>query len=81
MDVSCLDDRALASNAILRRKGAHGPEGMLNSVDFDMPTPVMKSQEGEHVPKGVQTSVDTEMPTHMKEQDSVCEVSGKRSRR
>ena len=50
---------------------------MLKSVGFDMPTPVMKSQDGEHVLEGVLKSVDTDMPTHVKEQESCCEVSGK----
>ena len=64
--VRCLDDKALASIATLKKRGGHGPEGVLKSADTDMPTPVMRSQEEGHVPEGVQKSMYTDMPTHMK---------------
>ena len=66
-ETSCLDEKALASIATLRKTRGHGPEGELECIDFDMPTPVTRSHEEGHVPEGMLKSVDTDMPTHMKE--------------
>ena len=52
--------RHLRALRLLKRKGGHGPDGVLKSVDIDMPTPVMRSQEEEHVHEGVMKSVDTD---------------------
>ena len=66
-DVGCLDGKARVSIALLGRRVGRGPEGVLKSVDTDMPTPVKESQKGGHVQEGVLNILDTDMPTPVKE--------------